>query len=175
MQSPNGVFSEASRIWDLQTLYTDLSMAKNKPLTPMEKTHLRALLCGLSPSEIAEKLGKSPKGVEVDLSNTLYQYVKNLVGRNEEKIDNWRNICQWLEEAGYKTELVLEPETTVAYELPAKLIIKKASIVLDQNQIVVNVNLRITTSPDGDLQIEGSRQGNHGDLNRNHGDRNGSS
>ena len=104
MQSTNGIFNEASSLWDLQTLYTDIGMAKNKPLTPMEKTHLRALLCGFSPSEIADRLGKSVKGVEVDLSNTLYQYIKQLVGKAEEKVDNWRNICEWLEEAGYKSE-----------------------------------------------------------------------
>jgi hypothetical protein len=167
MQSPNGIFSEASSLWDLQTIYIDMGLAKNKPLTPMEKTHLRALLCGLSPSEIADRLGKSVKGVEVDLSNTLYQYVKQLVGKAEEKVDNWRNICEWLEEAGYKSELKidLEPETSVAYELPARLIIKKASIVLDQNQIVVNINLKITTTPEGELQIENRKPNNQGDRN----------
>ena len=163
------IFSEASSLWDLQTLYIDMGLAKNKPLTPMEKTHLRALLCGFSPSEIADRLGKSVKGVEVDLSNTLYQYTKQLVGKAEEKVDNWRNICEWLEEAGYKSEPKIapapEPETTVAYELPAKLIIKKASIVLDKNQIMINVNLQITTSPDGDLQFEVNKEIHQGDRN----------
>lgn len=156
MQPTNGIFSEASSLWDVQTLYIDMGLAKNKPLTPMEKTHLRALLCGLSPAEIADRLGKSIKGVEVDLSNTLYQYVKQLVGKADEKVENWRNICEWLEEAGYKNDLKIEPEAdnTVAYELPAKLTIKKASIVLDKNQIMINVSLKITTSPDGELQIE---------------------
>jgi len=172
MKSQNTLFSEASQMWDLQTLYTDLGLAKNKPLTPMEKTHLRALLCGSSPTEIAEQLGKSSKGVEVDLSNTLYQYIKSLVGRTEEKIDNWRSICNWLEEAGYKADQS-EPETTtaVAYELPAKLIIKKASIVLEKNQLLINVNLQITTSPEGDIQI-----GQIGDIlstDNGHSDRNG--
>lgn len=171
MQLSNTIFSEAAQGWDLQTLYIDLGLAKQKPLTPMEKTHLRALLCGYSPSEMADKLGKSSKGVEVDLSNTLYHYIKDLVGKAEEKVDNWRNICQWLEEAGYKSEpeiVVEEPETTIAYELPAKLIIKKASIVLDQNQIVVNVNLRITTSPDGELQIEENKPQSKIDRNGSH-------
>ncbi len=169
MRLPNAIFSEASSLWDLQTLYIDMGLAKNKPLTPMEKTHLRALLCGFSPSEIADRLGKSVKGVEVDLSNTLYQYTKQLVGKAEEKVDNWRNICQWLEEAGYKSEAkvepVSEPETTVAYELPAKLIIKKASIVLDNNQIIINVNLQVTTSPNGELQIELNKENPQSDRN----------
>ena len=36
------------------------------------------------------------------MQQRLYQYVKSLVSRSEEKVENWRNICQWLEEAGYK-------------------------------------------------------------------------
>lgn len=178
MQATNGIFSEATNLWDLQTLYMDMGQAKSKPLTPMEKTHLRALLCGLSPSEIADRLGKSIKGVEVDLSNTLYHYTKQLVGKADEKVDNWRNICEWLEEAGYKIEppidLTLDSDTsdtsdtTVDYELPAKLIINKASIVLDQNQIVVNISLKITTNLKGDLEIENIQPNSHSDHNGTH-------
>jgi hypothetical protein len=50
-----------------------------------------------------EKLAKKLNDVEVDLSNTIYQYVKGLV-KSEEKLENWRNICGWLEEAGYKCQ-----------------------------------------------------------------------
>jgi len=41
-----------------------LASAKGKNLTPIEKRHLRGLLCGCSPSEIAKKLNKSVKGLE---------------------------------------------------------------------------------------------------------------
>ncbi len=54
-------FPEAAHHWDLDTLYKDLASAKGKHLTPMEKLHLRGLLFGHSPGEIAEKLHKSPK------------------------------------------------------------------------------------------------------------------
>lgn len=52
-------FNYAALQWDLEALYTDLASAKGKRLTPMEKLHLRGLLCGYSPAEIAEKLRKT--------------------------------------------------------------------------------------------------------------------
>ncbi|WP_349648232.1 hypothetical protein [Candidatus Parabeggiatoa sp. HSG14] len=41
------------------------------------------------------------------MSNTVYHYVKSLIGN--EKIENWRNVCQWLEGAGYKKTLQKKP------------------------------------------------------------------
>jgi hypothetical protein len=97
-------FKQAENEWDLENLYADLASEKGRNLTPMEKLHLRGLLCGFSPTEIAEKLEKKINGVEVDLSTTIYQYVKNLVKKSEEKLDNWRDICSLLDEAGYKSQ-----------------------------------------------------------------------
>lgn len=76
-----------------------------------------------------------------------YQYVKTLVGKNE-KIHNWRNICEWLEEVGYKSPSPLEPESEDC--LPLQFLIKKANVVLNKNQIVVDINLRIVA----DLPVE---------------------
>jgi hypothetical protein len=90
-------FTQAANHWDLETLYTDLASAKGKRLTPVEKLHLRGLLCGCSPGEMAEKLGKDVKGVESDLCASVYKYVKSLLGKGNEKIGNWRNIAEWLE------------------------------------------------------------------------------
>ena len=98
-----------------------MASAKGKRLTPVEKLHLRGLLCGYSPAEIAEKLNKSVKGVGVDLCQTLYQYVKNLVDRGDEKIENWRNIAEWLEEAGYKTQLSTEYQLSNGLPLDVSL------------------------------------------------------
>jgi len=53
-------------------LFDSLASAKGKRLTPTEKQHLRGLLCGYSPAEIAERLSKNPKGIAVDFCNTLY-------------------------------------------------------------------------------------------------------
>lgn len=95
-------FAEAGEEWDLETLYDDLASAKGKHLTPTEKLHLRGLLCGHSPSEIAEKLSKQAGGVETDLSATIYRYVKALAGIDGDKIEGWRKVKELLEAAGYK-------------------------------------------------------------------------
>lgn len=141
MASVEESFAQAAKYWDLETLYTDLASAKGKRLTPIEKLHLRGLLCGYSPSEIAERLNKNVKGVEVDLCNTLYKYVKNLVDKCDEKIENWRNISEWLEEAGYKSQLYIESESGDGVSI--KLSVQKANITLEKNQLIIDFNLRI--------------------------------
>ncbi len=97
--------------WNREKLYSDLANVKQKyknakhPLTlsAIEKDWLDRLLCGYSPDQIAEQLHREPKGLRVDLSRTIYKYVKILSGRNEkQRIDDWRDISKWLSEAGYK-------------------------------------------------------------------------
>jgi hypothetical protein len=95
-------FTEAENFWDLERLYTDLGKAKGKPLTAKEKLYLRGLLCGYGPAEMAKKCHKSANGLKVHLSKTLYQYVKVLVNKENDKLENWTNIREWLEEIGYK-------------------------------------------------------------------------
>jgi len=94
-------FTRAETDWDLDRLYQDLAKAKRRPLSPMEKLHLRGLLCGYSPSKIAKILHKKPKGVYVDLAKTLYPYLEEVVGKVDEGIGNWRNFREWLGKAGY--------------------------------------------------------------------------
>ena len=143
MPSTNEQFSQAANHWDLETLYADLASAKGKRLTPVEKLHLRGLLCGYSPSEIAEKLGKNPKGVETDLCASVYRYVKSLVDKCNEKIENWRNITEWLEEAGYQSQLATKMPVTDL--LPDKSVVNITNISIENNQIVIVLNLRIPT------------------------------
>ncbi|MBW4495078.1 MAG: helix-turn-helix domain-containing protein [Oscillatoria princeps RMCB-10] len=145
MASIDEQFAQAANYWDLETLYTDLASAKGKRLTPVEKLHLRGLLCGHSPAEIAEKLGKSVKGVEVELCNTLYQYVKNLVGKRDEKVDNWRNICEWLQEAGYKAQPPAQSQARNFF--PESSVVNITNISIDNKQLVIIINLRIPISP----------------------------
>jgi len=139
----NEPFTQAAQQWDLQTLYADLTFAKGKPLTPVEKTHLRGLLCGCSPSEIAEQLHKNSNGVETDLCSTVYRYVKNLLDKNNGRIDNWRNITQWLEEAGYKHPSAEIPINNV---LPDKSVVNITNVNYENKQIVIHSNLAIPTS-----------------------------
>ncbi len=108
MASIQEQFAQAADNWDLTRLYLDLTSAKRqvaphkkKELTDVEKLHLRGLLCGYSPAEIATKLVKRAKGVEVDLCNTLYRYAETLTGRPANTVENWRDIVDWLEVAGY--------------------------------------------------------------------------
>lgn len=143
-------FSQAANRWDLETLYTDLASAKGKRLTPVEKLHLRGLLCGYSPSEIAEKLGKNPKGVETDLCATIYRYVKSLVDKCSEKIENWRNITEWLEEAGY---ICNSPAKVPASgDLTDKFNI--TNITFQNNQITIGVYLQITVPVPSEASIQ---------------------
>ncbi|MCP2728326.1 helix-turn-helix transcriptional regulator [Limnofasciculus baicalensis] len=145
-------FSQAANRWDLETLYADLASAKGKRLTPVEKLHLRGLLCGYSPSEIAEKLGKNPKGVETDLCATVYRYVKNLVDKCSEKIENWRNITEWLDESGYQNQ---SPAKLPASELlPENSVINVTNISIENNQIVFLINLRIPKSQASEASIQ---------------------
>ncbi len=148
-------FAQAANDWDLETLYVDLASAKGKRLTPVEKLHLRGLLCGYSPAEIAEKLNKSVKGLGVDLCQTLYQYVKNLAGRGDEKVENWRNITEWLEEAGYKTQLSTQYQLSDGLPLDVSLHRANISFDKDKNKIIVDINLRIVAaSPSESLRTE---------------------
>lgn len=145
-------FNRAANHWDLETLYADLASAKGKRLTPVEKLHLRGLLCGYSPAEIAEKLGKNTKGVETDLCITLYRYVKSLVDKCSEKIENWRNITEWLEDAGYRTQS--SAKLPVNNGLPENSAVNITNISFQNNQVTIGVYLQITVP----LPSEGSTQ-----------------
>ena len=110
--SPEEQFILAANDWDLERLYKDLADAKLKvaphkrkrELTEVEKLHLRGLLCACSPSDIAKKLHREERGLRADLSSTVYLYVKQLTpGKVDIRLNNWRDIPDWLEQAGYKT------------------------------------------------------------------------
>ncbi|MCC5643776.1 helix-turn-helix domain-containing protein [Nostoc sp. CHAB 5824] len=147
MASSNEPFMQAENYWDLETLYSDLSSVKGKRLTPVEKRHLRGLLCGFSPAEIAEKLGKNGKGVETDLCATVYRYVKSLLDKSDEKLENWRNISEWLDDAGYKNQSIKVPGLDLS---PDKAVVNVTNINIENNQIVFLISMKIPTSQDLD-------------------------
>ncbi|NER95807.1 MAG: hypothetical protein F6J86_18530 [Symploca sp. SIO1B1] len=93
-------FPEAANNWDLERLYKDLEQAKQDLITNLEKACLRGLLCGYSSREIAPVCYRTYGSLRVELSNGLYRYIKTLTGR--ERLNDWREIAKWLEEAGYK-------------------------------------------------------------------------
>jgi hypothetical protein len=159
MPSNNEQFSQAANHWDLETLYIDLSSAKGKRLTPVEKLHLRGLLCGYSPAEIAEKLHKSVKGVESEVCTTLYPHVKSLVGKSNEKMDNWRNITEWLQEAGYKTQSSTESQLKNC--VPVDIIGKIANISFKKNRITIEIDLQLTEQLPSEPPSEDLNNNNH--------------
>jgi hypothetical protein len=59
----------------------------------MEAVHLRGLLCGYGPAQIADILHKSTHGVESDLSAKVYSRVKGLLAGKKSKTGGlFRNI-----------------------------------------------------------------------------------
>ena len=54
---------------------------------------------------------------------------------------HWRNITEWLEDAGYKAQSAFESESSDGK--PIKVLIKKANIILENNQLVIDFNLRV--------------------------------
>jgi len=104
-------FTEAADNWNLEKLYIDLSGAKGKSLTPVEKKFLRGLLCGYSPAEIADKVyqSRNSNAVRVYLSNGLYKYIEELLIRQTghlTKVKTWSRVIHLLETTGYKTRVL---------------------------------------------------------------------
>jgi hypothetical protein len=136
-------FTQAENDWDLERLYNDLTAVKGKELSPIEKLHLRGLLCGYSPTDIAEILHRDVRGLEVNLSNKLYKYVKTIVKREQERVENWRSICQWLEEAGYKAQN--QSQSNDATPVETKVHIEKISVENNKIEICMNTQIIINT------------------------------
>jgi len=137
----NKQFVEAENTFDLDRLYDDLAAVKGKGLTTTEKVYLRGLLCDHSPAEIADKLNKARNTVAVNLSNTLYPYLKMLLNKETRRINNWRNVGEWLRKAGY--ERSFEPITMIT-TLPAQATVNIEKIKKDQ--LLINVNIRMIAS-----------------------------
>lgn len=94
------IFSKAYEIWNLEELYTDLTKAKQfyrnsqrQKLTRTEKSHLRGLLQGFSPKEIADRLNRNRTGLRVDLCRGLYRYIETLT---DQQLIHWREIPELL-------------------------------------------------------------------------------
>lgn len=103
----SSIFGEAQKCWKLSELYKDLGAIKggtnDRKLTDLEKQCLRGLLCFKSPQEISSSIGWKLKALRVELTRTIYQYVKILTDRVDTKI-HWYDVPKWLEKEGYKLE-----------------------------------------------------------------------
>jgi hypothetical protein len=114
--SPEEKFVKAVAEWDLDRLYSDLTLAKKRwspssrlGLSESEREHLLGLLSGYSPEEIAQKLDKDVGGLLTTLSRTLYRYAEILTRREPKSLKNWRDIIDWLEPQ-YKYKKCCNPE-----------------------------------------------------------------
>ncbi|MEG4998539.1 helix-turn-helix transcriptional regulator [Microcoleus sp. B4-D4] len=151
MTSSDEMFAEAANNWDLERLYKAMAEAKwqvsprsRKGLTEREKLFLRGLLCGHSPAEIASQLHQSRKGVEVYISKTLYQYFKKITDVPNEKVSNWRNIHNCLEEAGYKTmPSVKSHSSNYSPQIPLVNIVN-ISLNNQSHSITIDIHLQLT-------------------------------
>jgi len=103
-QSFDDEFAEAAHRWNLNRLYVDLSAAKGKGLTKVEKQYLRGLLCYQSPTEIADRLHVANDTVRNYLSKGLYRYIEEVLIRQtgmEVRVKDWSRVPQLLDQAGY--------------------------------------------------------------------------
>jgi hypothetical protein len=80
------------------------------------------------------------RGLEVNLCNKLYKYVKTIVNREQERVENWRSICQWLEEAGYKAQNQSQSNDSIPVD--TKVHIEK--ITVENEKIEIRINTEIT-------------------------------
>jgi hypothetical protein len=58
-------------------------------------------------------------------------------------MENWRNVCQWLEGAGYKNQKKSQFQSNQSLPVDAKLNVEK--IVIENHKIVIGINLQIVT------------------------------
>ncbi len=154
-------FTSAQTEWDLDRLYQDLANIKGKPLSPMEKLHLRGLLCGHSPTTIAKILRKNAKGLHVDLAKTLYPYLKGVVDKVDKDMEDWRNFRKWAEEGGYKKipSPFQLPQGATVFDISSinigKICIEKFSIEniciekihFEENGVVMDVKFSLLVTP----------------------------
>ena len=100
-------FEAAAQNWNLDRLNTDLSLAKGKGLTPVEKLYLRGLLCGCSPNEIAKQCYVSSDTVRNCLSKGLYRYIEEVLIRQASsttKVSSWSRVANLLQQVGYRLQ-----------------------------------------------------------------------
>ena len=149
MEEKEDLFPEAAKHWDLERLYHAFAEAKRqisprsrRGLTDTEKLYLRGLLSGCSPAEIAKKMFQTPKSAEVYLCKTLYQYVKKLADLPNEPVGNWRNVCDRLQKAGFKTQSSAKFNLNNSLPIDASFKIVNIGCV-EQNTISIDINIRL--------------------------------
>jgi hypothetical protein len=113
------LFKPAADLWDLERLYADLATVKGEDLSETEALHLRGLLCGYSSSAIANKLHRSVRGTQADISSHINQSVKELVNQRRpaskqvKNLNSAGDIRELLEELEYRKRSSIFMEGTM--------------------------------------------------------------
>ena len=95
-----------------------------------------------SSSGRSRQLVQTSKSAEVYLCKTLYQYVKKLADVPNEPVGNWRNICDRLQEAGYKTQSSVKAK--LSSSLPIDALVKIVDMGFEnQNTLTIDINIRL--------------------------------
>jgi hypothetical protein len=147
MSTDSNYAEQAAVAWNLDKLHLNLATAKanipprnNRGLTPTEKLHLHGLLSGYGPSEIADQLVIQPQGINVALTRTIYRYVEILTEHPLNSIENWREVVEWLDAAGYRKSASIDwgeaPDIMAFYGREAELNQLEQWILTDRCRLV---------------------------------------
>jgi hypothetical protein len=102
-QSQLETFEVAALRFDLERLKQDLEKIKTQEITETPWKYLKGVLCGYSPTEIANECVVKDKTVQVALNREFKTLLETLLGKELGRI-NWGSIPKWLAEAGYEIQ-----------------------------------------------------------------------
>lgn len=83
--------------------------------------------------------------------------------KSGEKIENWRNITEWLDDAGYQTQS--PAKLPVSDGSPGNTVVNITNISFDNNQIKVDALLQITVPLPLELSIPNPAADSQQDVN----------
>jgi len=100
------IFPEAAECWKLEELYAAIDQIKQKvqrkQLTCLEQAILRGILSGKSTEQIGNLLSGESYSLIINSTWQLYRYIKTLTATKTKDFNNYKNIPNLLEIAGYK-------------------------------------------------------------------------
>ncbi len=96
------LFSEAGSNWELSKIYQAIEIVGLQPLSIIEKTIIRALLCGYSPRQITSVCSQISEESIINFIYQLYNYIEIIGNFPQQSIQSYQNIPLKLAALGYK-------------------------------------------------------------------------
>ena len=96
------LFSEAGSNWELSKIYQAIEIVGLQPLSIIEKTIIRALLCGYSPKQITSVCRQISEESIINFIYQLYNYIGIIGNFPQQSIQSYQNIPLKLAALGYK-------------------------------------------------------------------------